>query len=569
MIKSKDMFSEKKGHFSTLVLLCGVMPVWGVNHQLPKIERPNILWLSCEDISQTLSFYGDSTAHTPNLDKLARESLVFTRAFAVVGVSAPSRSAIITGMYPASIGTQNMRTAHDVMGWGVRKYDQKTNATDVAGEPVGLYSAVIPDFVKCFTEYLRADGYYCTNNYKTDYQFAAPVTAWDDNSKNATWKNCPPGRPFFSVFNHEVTHESRMWINKKLPQTVSPKSVPLPDYYPEDSIVRQDVARNYSNIELLDKQLGEKIAELKKAGLYDKTIIFFFSDHGGPLPRGKREIYDSGLRVPLLVHFPGGAHAGRVDDLVSFVDLAPTILSLTGIKPPDYMQGQAFLGKYKVTTPRKYIFGSGDRFDEFSDRIRVIRDKRYLFVKNYHPELPAYKDVTYRKQMDMMNELLRLRDGKKLSGPTAYWFRPTKTNEEFYDCDADPFNLKNLIDDPKYAGKIAELRKALNQHIKSIHDRAEIPEAQMIEQMWPGGVQPQTAIPVIAIQDKTIRISCLTPGASIGYILSDKQITPDLNSGWQLYRDPVKTDGAQYLYVIANRIGYADSEVVTKKMAAK
>jgi len=206
-------------------------------------------------------------------------------------------------MYPASIGTMHMRTAHDYAGWGERKYAVTTDATDVAGEPIRQYSAVIPEMVKCFTEYLRASGYYCTNNAKTDYQFAAPVTAWDANSNKATWKNCPEGKPFFSVFNHEVTHESRMWMNKKLAQTVSPNSVPLPDYYPEDSIVRQDVARNYSNIELLDKQIGEKIAELKKAGLYDKTIIFFFSDHGGPLPRGKREIYDSGLRVPFLVHF--------------------------------------------------------------------------------------------------------------------------------------------------------------------------------------------------------------------------------------------------------------------------
>jgi len=229
------------------------------------------------------------------------------------------------------------------------------------------------------------------------------------------------------------------------------------------------------------------------------------------------------------------------------------------------MQGQAFLGKYKAPKSRKYIFGSGDRFDEFSDRIRVVRDKRYLFVKNYYPNIPAYKDVTYRKQMDMMNELLRLRDAEKLSGPTAYWFRLTKTPEEFYDCDTDPLNLKNLIDDPKYADKIAELRKVLDQHIKNIHDKAEIPEAQMIEQMWPGGVQPQTAQPVVSIKGETIRISCPMPGASIGYILSEKQITPDLDSGWQLYHESIKTNGAKYLYVLANRIGFADSEIVEKK----
>lgn len=562
------MFTNEKERLISIALLFGSLSTHGINPPQPN-ERLNILWLSCEDISPSLSFYGDSTAHTPNLDQLASESLVFTRAFATVGVCAPSRSSIITGMYSPSIGTMHMRTALDVGGWGNRTYPEKTEATDVVGKPLRQYSAVIPDFVKCFPEYLRAEGYYCTNNSKTDYQFAAPVTAWNENGNKANWQKCPSGNPFFSVFNHDITHESQMWINKNLPQTVKPESVSLPDYYPENQVVRQDVARNYSNIELLDKQIGEKIEELKKAGLYDKTIIFFFSDHGGPLPRGKREIYNTGLHVPFLVHFPGGAHAGKVDDLISLVDLAPTILSLANIKPPEYMQGQAFLGKYKASESRKYIFGSGDRFDEFSDRIRMVRDKRYLFVRNYYPELPAYKDNVYRKQMDMMNELLRLRDNKELSGPTAYWFRLTKTKEEFYDCDADPLNLKNLIDDPTYAGEINELRTALDEHIKNIGDKAVIPEAQMIEQMWPGGIQPVTSKPIVSIDKETIKISCTTKGASIGYILSEKEIKPDLNSGWQLYYQPLQVKEERYLYVLANRIGFADSEVVQIKTGTR
>jgi len=194
-----------------------------------------------------------------------------------------------------------------------------------------------------------------------------------------------------------------------------------------------------------------------------------------------------------------------------------------------------------------------------------VRDKRYLFVRNYYPELPAYKDVAYRKQMDIMNELLRLRNAGKLSGPTAYWFRPTKTKEEFYDCKVDHFNLTNKIGDVKYAEKINELRSALDQHIKNIQDKAETPESQMIEQMWPGGIQPKTDKPVVAFQGKTIRISCPTPGASIGYILSSKQLNPDLNSSWQLYSQPIEAKGEKYLYVLANRIGFDDSEVVTKE----
>jgi len=524
-------------------------------------KRPNILWLVCEDISPMLSFYGDSTAHTPNLDKLAKESMVFTNCYTTVGVSAPSRSTIITGMYPTSIGTMNMRTAHDINGWGQRTYSTKSVGNDVAGNPIKEYAVVVPEYVKCFTEYLRAAGYYCTNNDKTDYQFAAPVTAWDANSNTASWENCPIEKPFFSVLNFMITHESKVWSNKNMPQTVSSDIIRLPTYFPDDSIVRKDVARVYSNIEILDTQIGKAIQKLKDAGLYDKTIIVFCSDNGGPLPRGKREAYDSGLHLPFIIRFPKGANAGRVDDLISFVDLAPTTLSLAGIEPPKYLQGQAFLGKYKANM-RKYIYGSGDRFDEFSDRIRIVRDNRYLFVKNYYPEKPAYKDVTYRKQMDMMNQLLKLNDNGQLSGSAALWFKPTKVNEEFYDCIIDPFNINNLAGKPQYASKIKEMRNALDKWITEVGDMAECPEAKMIAAMWPDGTQPKTSKPIIMVGKNRIKLTITTRGSSIGYILSDKKLEPNLDSGWQLYNKPIKVKNEKYFYVIANRIGYKDSDIV-------
>ncbi len=565
-MNENQIFSDKKMPVSSaLLLLTGFLPVSATNKQVQKTERSNMLWLVCEDIGPLLSFYGDSTAHTPNLDKLAKESMIFDNCYTTVGVSAPSRSCIITGMYPSSIGTMNMRTAKDVFSLGNRTYSTTSIGNDLAGNPIREYSAVIPEYVKCFPEYLRAAGYYCTNNDKTDYQFAAPVTAWDKNDKTASWENCPAGKPFFSVFEFAITHESKVWLNKNLPQTISPKSITLPPYFPDDSIVRQDVARVYSNIEILDKQIGEAIQKLKDAGLYDKTIIVFCSDNGGPLPRGKREIYDSGLKLPFIMRFPKGANAGRVSQMISFVDLAPTTLSLAGIKPPEYMQGQAFLGTYK-STPRKYIFGSSDRFDEFSDRIRIVRDSRYLFVKNYNPELPPYKDVRYRKQMDIMIELLKLRDNGKLSGPTALWFRPAKTNEEFYDCQTDPFNIYNLIDKPEYADKIMELRNSLYKWELTVGDMAAIPEGQMIVQMWPNNTQPTTLNPVISISKNTIRLTDATPGNSIGYILSDKKVKPTIYIEWQLYHKPIQIGKAKYLYVIANRIGFKDSEIIEKQL---
>lgn len=227
-----------------------------------KKTQPNILWLVTEDISPTLSFYGDHTAKTPNLDVLAKESMVYDNAFATVGVCAPSRSAIITSMYPTSLGTTHMRTGQDIQSWGNRVYKDSSeiNIKDITGKSIRQYSAVIPENVKCFTEYLRANGYYCTNNQKTDYQFAAPVTAWDENNKKAHWRNRPKDRPFFAVFNFDDTHESKLWKHENLPLTIDPKTVKVPPYFPDNESAQHMIARNYSNIELMDAQAHQSLS---------------------------------------------------------------------------------------------------------------------------------------------------------------------------------------------------------------------------------------------------------------------------------------------------------------------
>jgi len=558
MIKSKHIQVNLRvlSAFMLLILLS-----ISASAQNPK---PNILWLSCEDISPYLSMYGDSTAHTPNLDKFAAEATIYTNVYATVAVCAPTRSSIITGMYPISIGTMHMRTGKDVMSWGKRDYSGKSKAVDINGDVVPLYSAVIPEEVKCFTEYLRDAGYFCSNNQKTDYQFAAPVTAWDENNTKAHWRNRAEGQPFFAVFNFGVTHESRMWKNKNLEQTVDPEGVPLPLYFPDNAIVREDVARNYSNIELLDQQIGKRLKQLEEDGLLDNTIIFFFSDHGGPLPRGKRLNYDSGLQTPFMIRFPDKLKQKYDDQLISHVDLAPTILSLAGIEIPDYMQGQAFLGS-QDSNERDYIYGSGDRFDEFTDRTRIVRDDRYLYVRNYHPELPAYKDIGYRKHIDMMNELLRLNALGELNRDQNYWFRMKKTKDEFYDCKTDPENLHNLINEPQYKAKIEELSQAMDEWLEEVGDMGAIPEKQLFLKMWPKGIQPTTEIAQIKKTKNNVALSCPTQGASIAYILTDKEIKADLNSGWQNYHSPIKVKKGQILYVMAQRIGYKESEITIKR----
>jgi arylsulfatase A-like enzyme len=528
-------------------------------------QKPNIIWITVEDISPTLSMYGDSTAKTPNLDELASESLIFTEAFTTVGVCSPSRSSLITGMYPVSIGTHQMRTGKDVFGWGSRDYDGVSNAIDVNGDSIPLHSVVTPPEVKCFTEYLRAEGYYCTNNSKTDYQFAAPVTAWDQNSNNAHWKNREKNQPFFSVFNFDVTHESKMWLHRDKPLTVKQGLVPLPPYFPDTETVRNDVARNYSNIELLDKMVGNLIKELKADGLFDKTYIFFFSDHGGPLPRGKRSHYESGLKVPMMVRDPYEKKIRYVDDQISFVDLAPTILSLTGLNIPDHFQGRAFMGEKKSEILRDYVFGSGDRFDETYDRVRSVISKEFIYVKNYYTNRPAYKDVLYRKNIDMTNEMLMLYKEDKLNSDQKYWYRESKTREEFYVRSDDPHSLKNLISDERYEDEINKHRMALKNWQDEINDIGAKSEKKHLDSMWPRGIQPKSSKPDVTVKDKMVTIKSNTLGSSNAFIISDNDFEPSLDDGWKLYHEPIKVNKG-YIYVISTRLGYEDSEIIKIKL---
>ena len=527
-------------------------------------KKPNILWIVCEDISPTLSFYGDKTAKTPHLDALAKESVVYNNAYSVVGVCAPSRSAIVTGMYPTSIGTMHMRTGRDIQAWGNRKYKKETGIVDLEGNPVIEYASVIPEYVKAFPEYLRKAGYFTTNNKKTDYQFAVPVTAWDQNSDKAHWRNRDKDQPFFSVFNFGVTHESKIWQNSNLPLTVSPDDVPLPPYYQDTKTARTDVARHYSNIELLDAQVGELIEELKADGLYDNTIIFFYSDHGGPLPRQKRDIHQSGLHVPFMVKNLNGVK-GRTDRLISFVDLAPTMLSLAGVEIPEHLQGKAFLGE-RDSQPREYVYGTSDRFDEITDRSRAVYDKNYVYVINDFPDKTWYKDISYRLQIPMMEEMIDLKDQSKLNEVQSTWFK-TKQKEELFNLKKDPHRLHNLVGNPQFKEVRRRMRAALLEFRDTYIDYGMMPEGKLINQMWPNNEQPRTEGVEIKVEAETITLSSKTKGASIAYILSDKTIENiNFDSGWQVYSRPLIIKKESHLYTMAQRIGFRESEIKYQKL---
>ncbi|GAB4187423.1 MAG: sulfatase-like hydrolase/transferase [Thermoflexibacter sp.] len=500
-------------------------------------------------MSPRLRAYGDSTVPTPNIDRLAREGVRYTNMYSVSGVCAPSRSAIITGMYPTSIGSHNMRTLYD---------------THVPGLPT--YSVVTPPEVKCFSEYLRREGYYCTNNEKTDYQFDPPISAWDESSKNAHWRNRKKDQPFFAIFNFTTTHESQVWARKNEPLLFNPEKIRIPSFYPDNEIIRKDLTTFYNNIAVMDTQVGNVIKQLEEDGLLDNTIIFFYSDHGDGLPYAKREVYDRGLKVPFIIRYPDKKGAGTAEnELHSFVDLAPTILSLVGIKPPKHLQGQAFLGKYVAKAPRKYIYAARDRMDSEYDMVRAVRDKKFKYIKNYQPEKPFYQDIQFRLQQDMMKELLRLKDEGKLNERQMRWFRPTKPVEELYDVENDPDEFNNLVDNPFYKNKLEELRKAHLDWQAKYGDKGFIPEKELVAQMLPNGKQPITQEPKIITKGDKVKITCATIGASIVYKIENQQaeirkIDSRYIGRWQVYTQPLKVKKGDKVFAIATRIGFKQSE---------
>ena len=464
--------APKKNAYSVVEVRADKLVVQGIGKQknlelaLPK--RPNILWISCEDISPHVGCYGDSYAVTPNIDALAKQGVLYENAFATIGVCAPARSTIITGMYPPSIGSQHMRC-----------------------------TGRLPKGVRCFPELLRKAGYYCTNNSKTDYNLRAPKKTWDRSNRTAHWRGRKAGQPFFAVFNLTVCHESKIRMPEKqyasrtrdftAAERHDPEKAVPPPYHPNTSEVRRDWARYADVITLMDKQVARILRELKEDGLEEDTVVIFFSDHGAGMPRSKRWLYDSSLRVPMIARFPekyralspdkAGKPGTRTDRLVSFVDLAPTVLSLAGVSIPAYMQGKAFLGA-KAAPPRQRVYGFRGRMDERYDMIRCVRDKRFKYIRNFMPHRVYAQYLDYMYQMPTMRVWQRMYDDGKLSEEQKAFFEP-KPFEELYDTKADPHEIKNLAGDAKHKATLERMRGQLETWMFDIRDLGLLPEAEM------------------------------------------------------------------------------------------
>jgi uncharacterized sulfatase len=429
-------------------------------------KQPNVLWLTCEDMSCNLGCYGDPDAVTPHLDALAKQGVRYTHAFTVAGVCAPSRSCLITGLYPTTLGSHYMRC-----------------------------QARLPAEVRCFSEHLRKAGYYCTNNAKQDYNFRTPPGSWDESSNKAHFCHRKPGQPFFAVFNNLVTHESQNRAPKARYQKLTarltakerhdPAKIAIPPYHPDTPETRGDWAQHMDLVTVMDRWIGDHLAALEKAGVADDTVVFFFSDHGVGLPRGKRWVYDAGMRVPLLIRFGKNvahlapAAPGSVSDrLVSFVDFGPSVLGLCGVKVPAVMQGVPFLGK-RAGKPREAVYGIRDRMDERNDCTRAVRDARYKYIRNYQAWKPWAQHLEYMELMPMMQAWRRLAAGGKLKGGAALWMRSEKPFEELYDTQADPHELINLAGKPEHEATLARLRKLHLSWQRDTRDLGLMPEAEV------------------------------------------------------------------------------------------
>lgn len=417
-------------------------------------NTPNILWVSSEDNGPHLGVYGDSYADTPNLDSLGTRGMIYRNAWSTAPVCAPARTTIISGMYPPSTGSQHMRS-----------------------------STHLPPPMKMFPQYLREAGYYTSNNSKEDYNLEKPGQVWDESSRQAHWRNRSPNQPFFSVFNLTVTHESQI---RKRPHTAvhDPAKVRVPAYHPDTPEVRKDWAQYHDKITEMDGLAGKVLEQLTADGLEEDTIVFYWADHGSGLPRSKRWTYNSGLHVPLILYIPEKfrhlrpadyAPGGETNRLVGFIDFAPTLLSLAGIRPPDHFQGHAFAGKYEAP-PQPYLYGFRGRMDERYDMVRSVRDQRYIYIRNFMPHRIYGQFVEYMFRTPTTAVWHRLYNEGRLEPPrTRFW--ETKPAEELYDLAEDPDETKNLAGSPDHKSVLERLRTARREWSLSTRDLGFLPES--------------------------------------------------------------------------------------------
>lgn len=419
--------------------------------------QPNVLWIIGEDFSPELGCYGNPSVSTPNIDRLASEGVRYTQACITAPICSIARSALMTGRYQTSIGAHHHRS-HRVDGYQ------------------------LPEGVGIFTDLFREAGYHTSNlknspvggTGKTDFNFNLDQQPYD----GADWAERADGQPFYAQINFSETHRSF----SAHPKAIDPETVELPPYYPDHPAVRKDWALYLEDAQHLDDRVGAVLQRLEDEGLAEDTIVFFFSDHGRAMPRGKQFLYEGGMVIPLIVRIPekyrpAGFTPGSTDDqLVSHIDITATSLALAGIERPANFDAQVFIGA-DAAPPREIQFCARDRADETQDRIRAARTADWKYIRNYHPERPYtqpnhYKDTSYPP----LQVLKQWKAEGKLNEAQEPFMADSRPPEELYDLNADPFELANLAADPAHAAKLAEMQAALDAWIEETGDTGAAPE---------------------------------------------------------------------------------------------
>ncbi|MCJ8322033.1 MAG: sulfatase, partial [Colwellia sp.] len=431
------------------------------------VDRPNILWIVSEDNSPLIGAYGDTYATTPNIDALAKKSIVYDNAFANSPVCSPTRSSIITGMHANAIGTGNMRSRNK-----------------------------IPDFVKPYTYYMRAAGYYATNDSKTDYNYATADIPDGKVLLESTWteidsklwdvgdySNRKAGQPFFHIYNIMASHEYNVHSPSAKTKHL-PEDFTLPPYHPDTPEIRADWALYYDSISKMDALVGKKLAELEAAGELKNTIVFYYSDHGGVIARSKRFIYDTGTKIPFMVHVPdkfkhlvSNIMGSRTDQMIDTVDLAPTLLHLAGVEKPAHMQGHNIFS-VAIEHAKKYNYLYRGRMDERIDLVRALRDKKFKYTRNYMPHRSTGQHLSYlwnaQSIQSWQQECLNNRCNK-----TQQQFWQLKEAEELYDIENDPWEVNNLAKHPDYNQVLSSMRETLKEKNRRYKDIGFIPEGEL------------------------------------------------------------------------------------------
>ncbi|MFY0607691.1 MAG: sulfatase [Cyclobacteriaceae bacterium] len=450
---------EKEG-LRMVVILSLTLLIFGCKESSP-LSPPNIVWIVSEDNSKHyLKLFDEHGTETPNIEALAKKGVTYTRAFSNGAVCSVARSAIISGCYGPRTGTQFHRK----------------------DQPVPL-----PDSLQMFPSYLREAGYYTVNNAKEDYNFIQNDGVWDESSSKASWRNRKEGQPFFYVHNIGVTHESRLHfpeedlVSKPTDHSVE-ESFVLPNH-PNTEIFRYTNARYRDLMERMDSLVGEVVSKLEADGLLENTLIFYYGDHGGVLPGSKGYLYETGLHVPMVMYVPEQYQylvnqqiGSSSDQFVSFVDLAPTVLDLAGIKIPKQMDGTSIL-----KTPKNVAFGYADRFDEKYDMARSVRSGDLKYIRNFVPYLPDGLMNNYRyKQLAYQDWVTAYKEGS-LSKVQSTFFE-SKPAELLFDLRVDPYETNNLANHPEYKGELLRMRSLLFDWIKEMPDLSFFPEHILLEE---------------------------------------------------------------------------------------